>query len=158
MISARVDPTAAIARLGALADSLRSGVRALVGDGAARLYALVEAKLSGEVLHARSGALARSIRIETNEDADGIGARVFGDGSVPYARIQEFGGRIAVPEIAAVNAKALAFVYGGRMQFARHTAAHVVDIPERSYMRSSLAEFENGFVDDVRELATECLA
>jgi hypothetical protein len=54
-----------------------------------------------------------------------------------------------------VNAKALAFAYGGRMVFAKRTAAHTVTIPERSYLRSSLAEFAERFVDGIRKVALE---
>lgn len=153
MISARVDATSAIARLDAMKQRLRAGVRAAVADGAARLTAMVQAKLSGEVLNVRSGTLRGSIGVETVEDGQGITARLFSD--TAYARIQEYGGRIVVPALVPVNAKALAFAYGGRMVFAARTAAHAVDIPERSYMRASLAEFEPAFIDAIRKLAAD---
>ncbi len=158
MITAQIDAAPAIAKLGALPMKLRVAVREAVEEDAQELLAIVQAKLSGEVLQLRTGALLRSITVETNEDADGIGARVLSDGSVPYARIQEFGGRIAIPEIAPATAKALAFNYAGRLAFAKRTAAHVVDLPERSYMRSSLAEFAPGFVGRLREAFAETIA
>jgi phage gpG-like protein len=156
VIMARVDTTAAIARLEDMRERLRAGVGDAIDDGAVRLLALVRTKLSGEVLQARSGALRDSIRAAT--DADGAGAQVFADGSIPYARIQEYGGRIDMPEIAPDKAKALAFAYGGRMVFAKHTAAHVVDIPQRSYLRSALAEFAPALLDELRKAARESLA
>jgi len=154
MFTARVDAASAIAKLNALQSKLRAGVREAVEEDAARLLALVCDKLSGEVLNARTGNLLRSIRSETSDN----GARVFSDGSVPYARIQEYGGRVSVPAIEPVNAKALAFAYDGRMVFAKRTAAHAVDIPERSYLRASLDEFAPAFLDDIRKLVAEALA
>ena len=152
MLAVRADVNNAVAKLRALMEKTRAGVRDAVAAGAQRLVALVQAKLSGEVLKARSGALRASIRAEI----DGAGARISSD--VPYARIQEYGGRIGIPEIVPVNAKALAFTYGGKLVFATRAAAHAIDIPERSYMRLSLAEFAPGFVDDIRKVAAESLA
>jgi phage gpG-like protein len=158
MLSANIDPAPAIAKLDVMKQRLRAGVRGGVKNGAGRLLSLVQAKLSGEVLQARSGALLRSIHVETNENADGFGARVFSDGSVPYARIQEYGGRVNIPALAPVNAKALAFAWGGRMVFAKSVAAHVVDLPERSYMRYSLAEFADTFTGDIRQTVADALS
>lgn len=151
----KIDATAAIAKLEALKQRLRARVRQVVEDGASELQARVQTKLSGEVLQARSGALGDSIKTEVVEDADSIGARVSSD--VPYARIHEYGGRINVPKIAARNAKVLAFEYGGRMVFAKRTAAHVVTMPERSFMRSALAEFAPLLLDDIRKVTAEAL-
>jgi phage gpG-like protein len=114
---------------------------------------MVQRKLSGEVLAARSGALRRSIRAEVADDWRGVQARVFSDGGVPYARIQEYGGRIALPAIAAADAKALAFVYEGRLVFAKRAAAHVATIPERSFLRASLAEFAPALSESFRRVA-----
>lgn len=144
-----IDTSPAVAKIEALKERLRAGIGEAIESAAARLLALVRAKLSGEVLNARSGALRDSIRSET----DGLSARVFSDGTVAYARVQEYGGRIDIPEIAPKNARALSFPYGGRLVFAARTAAHVVTIPERSYLRSSLAEFAPVFMEDLRKLA-----
>lgn len=146
-----VDAVPAVAKLESLTKRLRDRVRGSVEDGAARLVALVRTRLSGEVLAARSGALRDSIGVETND----TGARVFSDGSVSYARIQEYGGRIEIPETVPMKGKALAFAYDGRLVFAAHAAAHAVTIPERSYMRASLAEFAPAFLDTIRKIAAE---
>ena len=128
---------------------MHAGVRDAVTSGAARLLALVQAKLSGEVLQPHSGRLRASVHVEVSE----TGARISTE--VPYARIQEYGGRISLPEIVPVNAKALAFAYRGKLVFAKRVAAHTVDIPERSYMRSSLYEFEAGFLSDIRKITAD---
>ncbi|HEX3429543.1 MAG TPA: hypothetical protein VHT03_01545 [Rhizomicrobium sp.] len=157
MISTTIDTAAAIAALARWGAGLRARLRDAFAQNAAALLAIVRAKLSGEVLEPRSGALRASIRAETGEDESGFAARVFSNGSVPYARIQEYGGRIAVPELAPINAQALAFAYGGRLVFAHRVRAHAVTIPERSYMRISLDEFAPVFADSVRRITGETL-
>jgi hypothetical protein len=157
MIAAQIDAARAIAKLAALPGAVRGGVRESMQAELLELLATVQAKLSGGVLNARTGNLCASIQAELGEDDTSIVARVFSDGSVPYARIQEYGGRIEVPEMTPVNAKALAFAWHGRMVFAKRTAAHTVTIPERSFVRSSLAEFTESFVDGIRKVAAEAI-
>jgi hypothetical protein len=147
MISVDFDAAPALSQLDEQKNRLRSAARVSVENGANRLLALVQGKLSGGVLNSRSGRLLRSIRAEVSDDAELVSARLFSDGSVPYARIQEYGGRMNIPAVSAQQSKALAFVYEGRLVFARSVAAHVVDSPERSYMRSSLDEFASTFPD-----------
>jgi phage gpG-like protein len=154
-VTAEIDAARAIAKLAALPGEVRTGVRETMQTELLELLASVQAKLSGGVLNARSGNLRDRIQAEISEDDSSVAARVFSDGSVPYARIQEYGGRIEVPAITPVNAKALAFAYGGRMVFAKRAGAHAVTIPERSYLRSSLAEFTESFVDGIRKVAAE---
>ena len=154
-VTAHIDAAAAMAKLGTLRERLRAGVREAVEEGADELRTRVQTKLSGEVLQTRSGALRDSITAEVSEDEGGIGARVLSDAA--YARVHEYGGRIDVPEIVPKNAKALAFEYGGRLVFAKRTAAHVVTIPERSFMRSALAEFAPALLDDIRKVVAEAL-
>jgi phage gpG-like protein len=153
MITAKIDVAPAAARLARIAKETRAGVRSACETAAQALLAIVQRKLSGEVLEPRSGALRRSMRADVVEDVRGIRARVFSDGSVPYAGIQEYGGRIALPAIATVNGKALAFAYEGRLVFAKRASAHVVTIPERSYLRASLAEFAPALADTFRKIA-----
>ena len=155
MIKARIDAAPALGGLAQWRLALHARLGRAFADGAAALLARVRAKLSGAVLASRSGALRASLRTEVEEDDSGFAARVWSDGSVPYARIQEYGGRIALPEIRAVNAKALAFAYGGRLVFARRTRAHAVRIPERSFMRTSLAEFAPGFAEKMASVADD---
>ena len=157
MIKIQVDAASAISKLDAAAVKLGSAAKNAVETGGNRLLSIVQGKLSGEVLNTRSGALLRSIRIETVEDENGIGARVYSDGSIPYARIQEYGGRVNVPAIAPVHAKALAFAWDGRLVFAKSAAAHVVDIPERSYLRTSLGEFEAAFAESMHQSVADAV-
>lgn len=97
-------------------------------------------KLSGGVLSGRSGALAASIAADISVGVDGVNANV-GSSGVPYAAIQEYGGKTAAHEILPSKTQALAFVAGGALRFARRVEHPGSAIPERSYLRSSLAEF-----------------
>ncbi len=97
-------------------------------------------KLSGQVLNARSGALRDSIEAQVLRDGDDIAAMVASVGDVKYAAIQEYGGKTSAHEILPSKGSALAFVAGGAMRFARKVEHPGSMIPERSYLRSSLAE------------------
>ncbi|MGD0867882.1 MAG: hypothetical protein ABSA49_20290 [Rhizomicrobium sp.] len=150
-IEIQVDAARAAAKLAALPDKVRTGVRQAVQAGALSLLSKAQQKVSGDVLQVRSGSLLSSLR-ETglSESADAIS-----DGvaiALKYARIQEYGGRIEIPEIVPVNARALAFEYGGKVVFAMKAAAHVIEIPEHSFLRSSLAEIAPTILDEIRKV------
>jgi len=85
-------------------------------------------KLSGGVLNIRSGRLHDHIFSDVSSSGDRIVGMVYTN--VPYARIHEYGG-VIVP----VAAPALRFWIGGQMIFAKS-----VTMPERSFLRSTLAE------------------
>jgi hypothetical protein len=159
MISLAVNAASAISRLKAIPPTARAGLALAVQTGTRRLLSVVKDKLSGDVLNVRSGALRRSI-VETGlvVGAGTVTDSVVSDGSVAYARIQEYGGRVNLPEIVPKSAKALAFEYGGRLVFARHAAAHVIEIPERSYLRASLDEQLDSLIHDIRKIVTESLS
>lgn len=152
-VTVQVDPTQAIARIQSVPGNVRVEVRKVVQSSAYDLVRRIQDKLSGEVLNVRSGNLRRSIH-ETGltDSGDVISDGAASDASVDYARIHEYGGRINVPEIVPKSAKALAFNYGGKMVFAMHAAAHVVNMPARPYMRPSLAEMAPSFIDALRAI------
>jgi phage gpG-like protein len=154
MSAIAVDARATTIKLKALAPDVRRAVGETVADSTEKLWNIARLKLSGDVLNVGSGKLLRSIQQEVR-DSEG---RVFSDGSVDYARIQEYGGRVDIPELVPVNAKALAFEYEGRLVFAKRTQPHAVTIPERSYLRSSLAEFAPQFTADLEAAVEGALA
>ena len=129
-----------------LPERLRAALLAKANVLAAALEAKVQQKLAGEVLNARSGALARSIVTSIEEDAAGVSVTVAADGDVKYAAIHEFGGTIPSHEIVPDKAKALAFVVGGKQVFAARVNLPAVTMPERSYLRASLSEM----ADEIR--------
>jgi phage gpG-like protein len=102
-------------------------------------------KLSGEVLKNRTGTLRRSI-IERVEDNGNTITGIVGT-NLSYARIHEFGGTIKHPGGTAY----LLFAHETAVFLknsnpladrARRTKPHDIPMPERSYLRSSLKEYE----------------
>lgn len=136
-LSLRDDASAAFADL---PERLRVALREKATQLAAELEARIQQKLAGEVLNARSGALARSIITTVEEESSGVSVAVTSNGDVKYAAIHEFGGVIPAHEIVPDKAKALAFVIGGKDVFATRVNLPAVIMPERSYLRSSLGE------------------
>lgn len=109
---------------------------------------VVEDKLSGQVLHARSGNLRRSITARVEDEPNGTRGIV--GTNLVYARIHEFGGVIHVPPMVPVRAKALHWIQDGRDVFAKSTRAHDVTMPERSYLRSALADRRDAILAAIR--------
>lgn len=101
-------------------------------------------KLSGGVLHVRTGNLRASIFSQISESDTQITGKVASSGDVKYAAIHEFGGVIHHPGGTPYMA------FGGQTYFVSlanaknlnlpKTKAHDIPIPQRSFMRSSLSE------------------
>lgn len=87
-------------------------------------------KLSGQVLNNRTGRLRRSIHPEVQATGRSLFGRV--GTNVIYAAIHEYGG-----DIYPKTAKALRFQIGDRWITTQH-----VKMPERSFLRTALAEME----------------
>jgi len=105
------------------------------------------------VLNPRTGALARSIVTSVAESSVGVSVTVATSGDVKYAAIHEFGGVIPPHQIVPDKAKALAFLIGGKEAFAARVNLPAIVMPERSYMRSSLAEM----ADEIRKGLSEAV-
>lgn len=102
---------------------------------------VIRDKLSGQVLNVRSGDLRRSIQEEAPlTEGTGVFGRVFSSGDVKYARIHEYGGRTAPHDIVPNKAEALAFMIGGKQVFAKVVHHPGSQMPERSFLRSALAD------------------
>jgi phage gpG-like protein len=125
-----------------LGDGARSRLNAAVGELAEAVQASVLAKLSGQVLNQRTGALAASLFSRVTDDASGVVGEV--GVNRPYARIHEYGG-----VIEPVNALALRFQINGQWVMVKR-----VVMPERSYLRSTLAEMS----DEIRTRLTAAVA
>ena len=126
-----------IARLGAMPAGLRTGIARAVTRLGFQLERLVKQKLSGQVLHVRTGVLRSSVNTRVQESAAAVTATV--GTNVKYARYHEFG----VPhswEIRPKSARALAFQVGGQTIFAMGVTHP--PLPERSFLRSALREMQ----------------
>lgn len=157
MIDTGVNSGAAIARLKSLGPKVRARTAAAVAEETGMLFDAVLTSLSGGVLRPATGKLRDSISKEVIASSAGASGRVFSDGSVPYARIQEYGGRISIPQTVPVSAKALAFRFDGKLVFAAHVRAHVVDIPARPYLRPVLAAEAPSFKAGIEAALREAL-
>lgn len=138
-------------------ERIRAALVAKAGVLAAKLQAKIGQKLSGEVLQMKSGALAGSIGVTIEETSGGVAVRLATSADVKYAAIHEFGGVIPPHEIVPDKAKALAFLVGGKQAFAARVNLPAIAMPERSYMRTSLAEMADDIRDELAATAIEAI-
>ena len=144
------------ARFDAYPAALQAALGAKASELAAALADLVKNdKLSGAVLNTRSGALSDSIAASVTADADGFLASVGSEGDVKYAAIQEYGGKTSAHEILPAKGDVLAFITGDGRHFARRVEHPGSLIPERSYLRSALADMEDEIVTALADAAAE---
>lgn len=116
---------------------------------------VVADKLQGQVLHHRSGALAQSIQQNVETSGGVTTGEVYSSGDVKYAAIHEFGGTTAAHDILPDKAEALAFMIGGQQVFAKIVHHPGSRMPERSFLRSSLADMTDLIVAGIREAAAK---
>jgi phage gpG-like protein len=142
MFGVSIEGDAALAvRLDRAPAAIRAAMLAKAAQLAEALRAhVVRDKLSGQVLQARTGALRDSIEAEAVEERDRLLLRLYSNGSVKYAAIQEYGGHTSAHQIVPRKARALAFVAGGRRVFARIVRHPGSAIPARHYLASAVAD------------------
>ena len=146
---------ALIARLRDLPDNVRKALLKKVTALAFQLERKIKGdKLSGQVLNVKTGKLRASIHSSVTQDQNSTIGKAASSGDVKYAAIHEFGGTIQIPEIVA-KGKALAFMQGGKIAFYKKVAAHSVTMPERSFMRSSLADMREQIITEMTEAVRE---
>lgn len=116
---------------------------------------IVSEKLQGQVLQHRTGKLSQSIRqIPPEFDGETIRGEVQGGGGPAfYGRAQEYGAHI--PERVPVNAKALHWVGPSGDVFAMR--ARAFELPERSFMRSSLDDMRGSIIQELEQAAAEAM-
>ena len=133
-----------IGALNARLDALPETIAARLAQELARLGDVlrdrVERNLSGGVLQRRSGRLVASIAVDV--ERTGLGASVSVSSDAPYAAIHEYGGTIPARTILPQSARVLAFPWRGQQRFFKRVSLPAVTMPERSFMRSALAEVE----------------
>lgn len=124
--------TETLKSLGGLAGEIRRELQHEVHNMGEAVKTRAQQKLSGPVLKAPTGALKGSVNVQDHFSDTSIVSTVGVNlGTIPYARIHEFGG-IILPK----NGPYLVFK---TPDGAWHKVKQVV-MPERSYLRSSLAE------------------
>jgi phage gpG-like protein len=143
------------ARLAALPDDLRVALAEKMDALAQDIYAqVVGVNLNGGVLNTRSGLLRNSIQLRRGDQDNALSVAIASDGSAPYDAIHEYGGKTAAHEIIPDKAKALAFLFNGKQAFARRVNHPGSQVPERSYLRSALADKST----EIRQAIAEAVA
>ena len=140
--------------------------------------AVKETKLTGQVLHVRTGTLRRSINQKVEDQGDSIVATV--GTNVAYAHVHEYGfhGEVGVRAHVRRSARQMALaryrtnkfgerieVLGsyrkagggpGEIEVRAHT--RMMDMPERSFLRSTLVEFRPRIRQQIMAAVREALA
>jgi phage gpG-like protein len=147
----------ASATLAAMPDRVRDALSGKANMLAGALQAKIQQKLSGPVLNQKSGALAGSIVATIDNSSPNVSVTVAASGDIKYAAIHEYGGVIPPHEIVPDKAKALAFAIGGKRVFAARVNLPAIVMPERSYMRSSLAEMADEIRVGLSEAVVEAM-
>lgn len=156
MISIKlIGDDAALDRLNTIRDAANQGVaRAIAKLGADLRNSIQQNKLSGQVLHARSGALKQSISVRVDRSATTVSATVFSD--LDYAAAQEYGFSGTVDVRASLRQIKEAFghpIAAQTIGIAAHSRR--MDLPERSFLRSALddltPDISAGVADALRE-------
>ena len=125
-------------------------MRATVGRNALRLRRLVmDGKLSGQVLKVRTGNLRRSIDSALFEQAGAVVGKV--STNVKYGRAHEYGFSGTVSVRGHLRQVKQAWGRTLTTPTVAHVRAHArnVRLPERSFLRSALADLRPSFVADV---------
>jgi len=128
-----------------------------------------EDKLSGQVLHVRTGTLRRSINQRIEEKADGIYGYV--GTNVRYAGAHEYGfkGTVTVKEHLRREKKVIAAKYNAAKDvwivrkkntgFSGIVKSHTMtmNLPERSFLRSTLSDFTAKIKEGMQIAARDAL-
>lgn len=122
----------------------------------AALAAKVDMNLSGNVLQTRTGALRDSISSSV-EDGGEVVAILIESVGVPYAAIQEYGGRTSAHDIVATKSKALRFIGPRGVTFAKIVHHPGSLIPARSYVGSAIAEMREALQDGLKSSILDAL-
>lgn len=122
---------------------------------------VVSKKLSGQVLKRRTGTLARSIQwrvLDTPTKISGfVGSRIRESRPLPYAAPHEYGfkGAVSVKESLRTMTTAFGREVKNPRQIRIRAHTRNVDVPERSYLRSSLAELRTEIIESISKAATK---
>lgn len=146
-----LDDRVLMTRLRGLPEKLRQRLRAFIVQTNPILAGKVRQKMTNDVLQVHSGKLLASVKNEMVENAHEVFGRVYSHG-VPYANIQERGGTTRPHVILPRNAKALRFMMGGRVVFAKKVNHPGSRIPARSTFGASLAEMRQRIIADLKAL------
>lgn len=133
-----------ITRTRLLAD-IKTEIRRVAVDVTAHVK---DRKLSGQVLKVQTGRLRRSVNLKVTESATGVEARV--GTNVEYARIHEFG------FTGTVNVKE--HMRKGKQAYTVRAHTRRVNLPERSFLRSSLSDMRQDIDQRIARVVGQSIA
>ena len=140
-----------VARLSSMPGRMQAGLARAITRLSLEGERLSKQKLSGEVLHVRTGALRSGVHaLPTTSTATAV--KGGWGSSVYYGVYHEFG----IPhswQIFPKKARALAFEIGGRTIFAAHVTHP--PLPERSFMRSALKEMTPRIQSEIEDAVNQ---
>lgn len=118
---------------------------------------VVGQKLSGQVLHRRTGILSSSVRVipASFQGTKIVGAIEAGGSAAMYARVHEYGGTSAY-EIIATKARALRFISHGKTIYA-HGIMHP-PARQRAFMRPALDENKEMIKSELQDALNKVIA
>ena len=154
MLTIDVDSRAVMARLSYMPEKLRAAFLKKTYALAEKLKSKVQQNLTNRVLNIRTGKLVRSIFEQVTNSSNEVSGRVYSSG-LPYAAIQEFGGKTSPHIIEAKNGKALAFNLGGKQVFLKKVNHPGSNIKASRYMGSAFdamkMEIKAGYEDAAKQ-------
>ena len=129
----------AVQRIRAIGPQINNSLRVTIYRLTAQLSAKVKQdKLSGQALKVVTGRLRRSINMRVDDSGNSIIGSV--GTNVKYAAIHEYGGVIPAHAVEPKSARALAFMWNGKMSFYKRVQIPAINMPQRSFLRSALGE------------------
>ena len=145
-----------VARLESASTGIRQALRIAIQTTVIDLQGQVQRKLSGPVLKARTGRLRNSIATKVDAGDQRIEGTVAA--KTPYAAIHEYGfqGSVTVRE----HMREISQAFGKAITPTSVTVrSHMrkVDLPERSYLRSTLSENAETIADRLRHAVQQAI-
>jgi hypothetical protein len=147
------------ARLQALPGAVQDGLARALARASLDLQAAAQAKLSGDVLQSRTGALRCSIAATVSASDSGISAAVSSD--LSYAGFQEYG--FQGIETVSAHLRTIKQAFGrplraGSERIAVGSYDRKVDYPAHSFLRSALADMQTEIMSGLETAVTEAVA
>ena len=151
MISATADISGALQGLAGIPPQVMTALRDKMKILTINLqHHVVADKLQGQVLHHRTGALGRSIQTEVTESGEQVTGKVFSSGDVKYAAVHEYG----FDGVVNVKPSIRTMVFGREVApFTVAGYSYHMHMPERSFLRSSLADQAEEIVAGIQKAA-----
>ena len=155
-----IDDTRVVATFDALPGKVRDALLTKCSMLSLLLEAKIKGKLSGDVLNVQTGALRRSIHSQVYVEGDVVHAEAASSADVPYAAIHEFG--FVGTEHVREHVRTITSVFGHALKAPILVTVHPFDrqmnMPERSFMRSSLAEMSDDIVRGLQDAVAGAVA